>query len=82
MQFTGLFDKEGKEIYEGDIVKDSAPWLWVVRFGECMIDGVHFVGWYLEHNERIDFNGPFSSYDQKFIEVIGNIHQHPELITK
>jgi uncharacterized phage protein (TIGR01671 family) len=82
MQYTGLLDKNGKEIYEGDVVKDSAPWNWVVRFGELDLDGMAFVGWYLEHQERIDYSGPFTKEDQSVLEVIGDIYRNPELINK
>ena len=80
LQFTGLHDKSGKEIYEFDIVKDSA-FTWLVRFGECMVDGNYFVGWYLEHPERQDFDGPFTSLDKNQLEVIGNIYEQEKLST-
>jgi uncharacterized phage protein (TIGR01671 family) len=80
MQYTGLKDKNGKEIYEGDIVKDRAPWVWVVRFGELEEYEVPFIGWYLEHQEKSDYSGPFSSDDMPHLEVIGNIYEHPHLL--
>lgn len=75
MQFTGLFDKKGKEIYEGDIVSE-AGWNWKVNFrnGCFMADRVYVQcadaiaikeGIPLAHNHG---------------EIIGNIYQNPELI--
>jgi len=82
-QFTGLTDKNGKEIYEGDIIKivekfdDENVYTsnGVVCFEEGIYElqnGKHFayLGW-LMHNDDITK-----------LEVIGNIHDNPELIKK
>lgn len=69
-QFTGLLDKNGKEIYEGDIVK------WFDSDGEIRRDAVKWMngGLCLCNNQYT-----IGSYSN--IEVIGNIHDNPELLT-
>lgn len=64
-QFTGLKDKNGKEIYEGDILDSKC----VVSFNDGMF------GIFDKHN----YMG-LNSYMSKFREVIGNIYETPELL--
>ncbi len=76
MQYTGLKDKNGKEIYEGDIIN-------VYNWGSTSeLLGVTIVVWGVEESgwryENCQLTEDF--YDQfRRVEVIGNIHQNPEL---
>lgn len=73
-QYTGLKDKNGKEIYEGDIVKIEAYsrfYQVVYRKWDCS-----FV---FENDEYEDIVHIFKDFPDKY-EVIGNIHENPELL--
>lgn len=81
MQFTGLHDKNGKEIYEGDVVRDCLTMrVYLVRFGFCI--KYAFNGWYLETIDEYQapINNDSDSDRNHMIEVIGNIHENPKLL--
>ena len=75
-QFTGLLDKNGVEIHEGDVVKSNShkPTTFKIEF----IEG-GFCATQTEHNYPLDINHFYPSTGC-IIEVIGNIFQHPHLL--
>ncbi|HHI3608506.1 TPA: YopX family protein [Bacillus anthracis] len=79
MQYTGLEDKNGKEIYEGDVV-------------DTVYDGELFTGIVIYDESELDFkatNGQ-ENYGSNFqylpccdeVEVIGNIYENPDLLNR
>lgn len=81
MQFTGLKDKNRKNIYEGDVIKsDTTGALWEIKFGRTF----NFIGWYGSHidtKEKVAINFDFDNDNNSAIEVVGNIYENPELIS-
>jgi hypothetical protein len=78
MQYTGLKDKNGKEIYEGDILKDGAVVKWFDALtwdsGGSLHSGFYCSEW-LEGDSDLCYHDSFND-----VEVIGNIYQNPELV--
>jgi uncharacterized phage protein (TIGR01671 family) len=79
-QFTGLLDKNAKEIYEGDIVRYTTKF----EHGDAFANNIGAVRWDPQWAMYdFDDNGT-SILDGDFVrasmEVIGNIHENPELL--
>lgn len=68
MQYTGLHDKNGKEIYEGDILKITYK-----LSGKTIISSVRWANAKFKPTR-------LSEHNQYEIEIIGNIYQNPELL--
>ena len=73
-QFTSLFDKNKKEIYEGDILRinDDEKGTIEVRF----VRGVFAFLWNGDLDDELPINAP----THEWAEIIGNIHDNPELL--
>jgi len=71
MQFTGLYDKDGKEIYEGDIVK-------------CLDNSKHLIQRNNDYSAYQLSNRNYIGLEKQNLEdnykIIGNIYENPELL--
>lgn len=70
-QFTGLKDKNGKEIYEGDILKSSPYSIGAVLFRN---------GVFLSEENRDGEPFYYPAFHFSISEIIGNIYENPELL--
>lgn len=74
MQFTGLIDKNGKEVYEADIIEMDDR-----EYGEGRPNNLRVVDF---EDGSFTTNTWSKSDIQEWCEVIGNIYSNPELLNK
>ena len=79
MQSTGLKDKNGKEIYEGDIVRYECCFESYVE--EVIYDDKHCNFGTIDKDEKtFSFDALISDFDVDCFEVVGNKYKNPELL--
>ena len=81
MQSTGLKDKNGKEIFEGDIITNGQNVMFMKKHST--------LGFYIEEKGKVEFIADCADLaefeaDKKeiegFVEIIGNVYENPELL--
>lgn len=74
-QYTGLTDKNGKKVFEGDIVKLKHPQL-TAEYGTVIYKYCSFC----VKSRRFGLSSITSIFENREVGVIGNIHDNPELL--
>ena len=83
-QYTVLTDKNGRKIFEGDIIhlEYSQVFFGGEYFGEYTAEVSYKEGCFITDgiNNGDEIETPLSGFDNDELEIIGNIHDNPELL--
>lgn len=79
MQFTGLKDKNGVDIYEGDLIRFADKYTYVVKFEDAKFVGYHANNDWGKWGDIYKLAEP--EFDKYGYFVIGNIYQNKELLS-
>ena len=82
MQSTGIFDRNGKEIFEGDVLTDGDV-ISDIKYHQTL--GFYMIGKYgfsvpFGQGVDVEYFEEFAVHVSKTFEVIGNIYENPELL--
>lgn len=86
-ELSPLKDVNGNIVFQGDILKDANGYIYEVKLGEYFVDlfgiepmiqNIKIYGWFLKDIEGQTYPYTLDIYDD--LEVIGNIHDNPELL--
>ena len=72
MQYTGLKDKNNKEIYEGDII--------TLHNGKYKVIFNTEEARFVLRDDEFEMNIPFTNNNNERMEIVGNIYENPELL--
>lgn len=77
LQYTGLKDKSGKDIYEGDICST-----YNINEPSNLVDTVVFDDGSFVFQNDYKLSAELRGFKSDYIEIIGNIYENPELLNK
>ena len=80
-QYAGKKDKNGKMIFDGDIVKDTCNGiLWVIQYIDCGFRGKSIKNELFDDVSLEMLTNDVTDYGFGGVEIIGNIFDNPELL--